>query len=110
MPRRTSDVREAKIILIETDMDGKRGTRRVFQENDRDVFQQMRAELKPDAYATSLERFTTVKIRMHLDPKKYGRSKVQTVTVRLDHCDINSKNPNVQELIMSSLKGWRACA
>ena len=105
-----SDVREAKIILIETDMDGKRGTRRVFQENDRDVFQQMRAELKPDAYATSLERFTTVKIRMHLDPKKYGRSKVQTVTVRLDHCDINSKNPNVQELIMSSLKGWRACA
>ena len=105
-----SDVREAKIILIETDMDGQRGTRRVFQENDRDVFQQMRDELKPDAYATSLHRFTTVKIRMYLDPKKYGRSKIQTVTVRLDHCDINSKNPNVQELIMSSLKGWRACA
>ena len=105
-----SDVREAKIILIETDMDGKRGTRRVFQENDRDVFQQMREELKPDAYATSLARFTTVKIRMHLDPKKYGRSKIQTVTVRLDHCDINSKNPNVQSLIMASLKGWKACA
>ena len=105
-----SDVREAKIILIETDMDGKRGTRRVFQEDDRDVFQQMREELKPEAYATSLERFTTVKIRMYLDPKKYGRSKVQTVTVRLDHCDINSKNPNVQNLIMFSLKEWRACA
>ena len=105
-----SDIREARIILIETDMDGKRGTRRVFGEDDRDVFRQMREELKPEAYATSLARFTTVKIRMQLDPKKYGRSKTQTVTVRLDHCDINSKDPNIQNLIMAALKGWKACA
>ena len=96
--------------MIETDMDGKRGTRRVFGEDDRDVFRQMREELKPEAYATSLARFTTVKIRMQLDPKKYGRSKTQTVTVRLDHCDINSKDPNIQNLIMGALKGWKACA
>lgn len=105
-----SDVREAKILLLETNMDGKPGSRRVFQENDRDLYTQMREELNPEAFPLSLMKIACVKVRLLLDPKKYGRSKVQTVTVRPDHCDINSKAPSVQALIMATLKGWQVCA
>ena len=105
-----SDVQEAKILMLETSMDGKIGSRRVFQESERDLFAQMAEELNPEAFPMSLMKITCVKIRLGLDSKKYGRSKVQTVTVRPDHCDINSKNPSVQETIMAALKGWRVCA
>ena len=105
-----SDVQEAKILMLETSMDGKIGSRRVFQESERDLYAQMQEELNPEAFPMSLMKITCVKIRLGLDPKKYGRSKVQTVTVRPDHCDINSKNPSVQETIMTAMKGWRVCA
>ena len=101
-----SDVREAKVLMLEAGIAGNRGSRRVYEESDLDLYTQMRQELNPERVPMSILEISCVKIRLQLDPKKYGRKQCQTVTVRPKSCNINSKDPSVQKVIMDALKGW----
>lgn len=69
-----SDVREAKVLMLEAGIAGNKGSRRVYEESDLDLYTQMRKELNPDRVPMSILEISCVKIRLQLDPKKYGRS------------------------------------
>ena len=99
-----SDVREAKVLMLEAGIAGNKGSRRVYEESDLDLYTQMRKELNPDRVPMSILEISCVKLRLQLDPKKYGRKQCQTVTVRPNSCNINSKDPGVQLVIMETLK------
>lgn len=101
-----SDVREAKVLMLEAGIAGNKGSRRVYEESDLDLYTQMRKELNPDRVPMSILEISCVKLRLQLDPKKYGRKQCQTVTVRPNSCNINSKDPGVQLVIMETLKSW----
>lgn len=92
--------------MLEAGIAGNKGSRRVYEESDLDLYTQMRKELNPDRVPMSILEISCVKLRLQLDPKKYGRKQCQTVTVRPNSCNINSKDPGVQLVIMETLKSW----
>lgn len=92
--------------MLEAGITGNKGSRRVYEESDLDLYTQMRKELNPDRVPMSILDISCVKLRLLLDPKKYGRKQCQTVTVRPNSCSINSKDHGVQQVIMETLKSW----
>ncbi len=108
-PDASGDVVEAEVVSLEIGIKGYRGSRRVYEELDGDLYDKMEREINQKTLPRSLMEVHKVKIRVTLDDD-FGRSRRQTLTITADHCDLQNKNPKVREILAECLQRWKIAA